>query len=80
MNKISMSIALGILDALLPYIKESIKEKESDFMREAPKLSIDWARLTSALVTFTLLILCIFDFITAKDIFKILQAWNVLLQ
>jgi hypothetical protein len=74
------SIVLGFLDALLPYIKESIKEKESEFARELPKLQIDWTRLTSALVSFTIIILCIFDFITADDIIKFLTAWSALLQ
>jgi hypothetical protein len=74
------SIVLGFLDALLPYIKESIKEKESEFARELPKLQIDWTRLTSALVSFTIIILCIFDFITAEDIIKFLTAWSALLQ
>lgn len=74
------SIVLGFLDALLPYIKESIKEKESEFARELPKLQIDWTRLTSALVSFTIIILCIFDFITADDIIKFLTAWSALSQ
>jgi hypothetical protein len=74
------SIVLGFLDALLPYIKESVKEKESDFAQELPKLQIDWTRLTSALVSFTIIILCIFDFITAEDIIKFLTAWSALLQ
>jgi len=72
-----LSILLGFLDALLPHIKDTIKEKHSDFLHDVPKLDIDWTRLTSALVTFTLIILAIFDFITAKDIIKLLTLWNV---
>jgi len=74
------SLFLGFLDAFLPNIKDTIKEKQSDFLHDVPKLDIDWTRLTSALVSFTIIVLAIFDFITAKDIIEFLTAWNVLLQ
>lgn len=74
------SIFLGFTDAILPHIKESVKEKESDFAKELPKLNINYTRLTSALVFFTLNILAIFDFITFQDIIKFLEQWNFLLQ
>ena len=74
------SLFLGITDALLPNVKDTIKQKETDFLHDQPKLDIDWTRLTSALVSFTIIILAIFDFITAEDIIKFLTAWNVLLQ
>ena len=80
MRKFPKSIFLGFCDALLPYIKESIKEKDTLYISENPKLEIDWTRLTSALVSFTLIILAIFDFITADDILKFLTEWNSLLQ
>lgn len=79
-KKIPVSVGKGILDAILPNIKESIKEKESDFKNELPKVSIDWTRLTTALVSFTIIILAIFDFITYDDILEFLSAWSVLLQ
>ena len=72
-----ISLLMGFLDAFLPHVKDTIKEKHSDFLHDVPKLDIDWTRLTSALVTFTLIILAIFDFITAKDIIKLLTLWNV---
>lgn len=74
------SLLLGFLDAFLPNIKDTIKEKHSDFLHDVPRLDIDWTRLTSALVSFTIIVLAIFDFITAQDIIKFLTAWNVLLQ
>lgn len=74
------SLFLGFLDAFLPNIKDTIKEKDSDFLHEMPKIDIDWTRLTSALVSFTIIVLAIFDFITAKDIIEFLTAWSVLLQ
>ena len=74
------SLFLGFCDAFLPNVKDTIKEKHSDFLHDVPKLDIDWTRLTSALVSFTLIILAIFDFITAEDIIKFLTAWSALLQ
>ena len=80
LKNLPKAILLGFTDALLPNIKDSIKEKDSEFARELPTLDIDWTRLTSALVSFTLIILAIFDFITAEDIIKFLTAWSALLQ
>jgi hypothetical protein len=73
------SIFLGFTDAILPHIKESVKEKESDFVKELPELNINYTRLTSALVFFTLNILAIFDIITFKDILTFLEQWSALL-
>jgi hypothetical protein len=73
------SIFLGFTDAILPHIKESVKEKESDFAKEMPELNINYTRLTSALVFFTLNILAIFDLITFKDILNFLEQWSALL-
>jgi len=73
------SIFLGFTDAILPHIKESVKEKESDFAKELPQLNINYTRLTSALVFFTLNILAIFDIITFKDILNFLEQWSALL-
>lgn len=80
LKNLPKAVLLGFTDALLPNIKDSIKEKDSEFVRELPTLDIDWTRLTSALVSFTLIILAIFDFITAEDIIKFLTAWSALLQ
>lgn len=74
------SIFLGFTDAILPHIKESVKEKESEFSDELPQVSINYTRLTSALVFFTLNILSIFDIITYEDILAFLEQWSVLLQ
>jgi hypothetical protein len=74
------SIFYGFTDAILPHIKESVKEKESEFAKELPQLDINYTRLTSALVFFTLNILAIFDIITFQDILTFLQQWSVLLQ
>ena len=73
------SIFYGFTDAILPHIKESVKEKESEFAKEMPQLDINYTRLTSALVFFTLNILAIFDIITFDDILNFLKQWSALL-
>ena len=79
-KKIPKSVFLGIGDAILPNIKESIKEKQSEFVQLPNTFTIDWTRLTSAFVFFTLILLAIFDFITFDDIANFFKSWNSLLQ
>lgn len=79
-KKIPKSVFLGVLDALLPNIKDSIKEKESAFVGEKGKLQIDYTRLLAAFVAFLLIVLSIFDVITFQDVIKALDQWNLLLQ
>lgn len=67
------SIFLGLCDAILPHIKESVKEKDSNFAKELPTLDINYTRLTSALVFFLLNVLTIFDVITYTDIIEFLD-------
>jgi hypothetical protein len=80
LKKIPKSIFLGLGDALFPNIKESIKEKPSEFAQLPSSYKIDWTRLTSAFVFFTLILLAIFDFITFNDITKFFKEWSLLLQ
>jgi hypothetical protein len=79
-KKIPKSVFLGLADAILPNIKESIKENPSEFVQLPSSFKIDWTRLTSAFVFFTLILLAIFDFITFNDIVKFFKEWSLLLQ
>jgi len=79
-KKIPKSVFLGLADAILPNIKESIKERQSQFIKEPNEFDIDWTRITSAIVFFTLILLAIFDFITFNDIVKFFKEWSLLLQ
>jgi hypothetical protein len=73
------SLFLGILDALLPNIKESLKEIPSEFLNDRGELKIDVVRLCSATVFFVLIILAICDVITFNDIINFVNKWNLLL-
>jgi len=73
------SLFLGILDALLPNIKESFKQIPSEFLNDRGELKIDFVRICSATVFFVLMILCICDVITFNDIINFVNKWNLLL-
>jgi hypothetical protein len=75
-KKIPKSVFLGVLDALLPNIKDSIKEKPSYFIQEKPGLLIDWPRLTAAFVAFTVIVLSILDLIKVEDLINFFKIWN----
>jgi hypothetical protein len=73
------SLFLGIFDALLPNIKESLKQIPSEFLNDRGELKIDFVRICSATVFFVLMILSICDVITFNDILKFVDQWNLLL-
>jgi hypothetical protein len=78
-KKFTQSLFLGILDALLPNIKESLKEIPSEFLNDRGELKIDFVRISSATVFFVLMILAICDVITFNDILKFINQWSLLL-
>jgi len=73
------SLFLGILDAILPNIKESLKQIPSEFLNDRGELKIDFVRIFSATVFFILIILAICDVITFNDIINFVNKWNLLL-
>jgi hypothetical protein len=78
-KKFPKSLFLGFIDAILPNIKESIKEIPSEFLNDKGKVNIDYLRLGSATVFFVMNILCILDVITYNDLINVLKQWNLLL-
>jgi len=78
-KKFPKSLFLGFIDAVLPNIKESIKEVPSEFLNDQNKINIDYLRLGSATVFFVLNLLCILDVITYNDLIKVIKEWNLLL-
>ena len=78
-KKFPKSLFLGFIDAVLPNIKESIKEVPSEFLNDQNKINIDYLRLGSATVFFVLNLLCILDVITYNDLINVIKEWNLLL-
>lgn len=78
-KKFTQSLFLGILDAVLPNIKESLKEIPSEFLNDRGELKIDFVRICSATLFFVLIMLAICDVITFNDILKFVNQWNLLL-
>lgn len=78
-KKFTQSLFLGILDAVLPNIKESLKEIPSEFLNDRGELKIDFVRICSATLFFILIMLAICDVITFNDILNFVNQWNLLL-
>lgn len=78
-KKFTKSFFLGILDAVLPNIKESLKEIPSEFLNDRGQLKIDFVRICSATLFFVLIMLAICDVITFNDILNFVNQWNLLL-
>lgn len=78
-QKFTKSLFLGILDAILPNIKESLKEIPSEFLNDRGELKVDIVRICTATVFFVLIILAICDVITFNDILIFVHKWNLLL-
>lgn len=73
------SLFLGILDAILPNIKESLKQIPSEFLNDRGELKIDFVRICTATVFFVLIILAICDVITFNDMINFVNKWKLLL-
>lgn len=63
-------VVMGLLDTILPNIKNSIKGNEFNPKTNKQDLSIDWVRLISSFIVFILLLLNLIGFIDLKLIFS----------
>jgi hypothetical protein len=76
LKKFAQKILLGILDGILPNIKESVKLEDSQFIEEKPAYKIDYVRLATSLITFGLILASIFGWIDIDQLLFILDKWN----
>ena len=76
LKKFAQKILLGILDGILPNIKESVKLEHSEFIAEKPGYKIDYVRLATSLITFGLILASIFGWIDIDQLLFILDKWN----
>ena len=70
-------IIAGILDAVLPNIKESVKLTESQFIEEKPSYKIDYTRLITSLITFGLLVASALEWIDLEQLLKLLSIFKL---
>jgi hypothetical protein len=77
LKKFVQKILLGILDGILPNIKESVKLEHSEFIAEKPAYKIDYVRLATSLITFGLILASLFGWIDIDQILFILDKWNL---
>lgn len=62
-------VIMGMLDTILPNLKNSIKGNEYNPTKNKQDLSIDWTRLISSFIVFILLLLNLIGLIDFKQIF-----------
>jgi len=77
---IAKKIGKGIIDAVLPNLKNSIKPAPTDFINEPNKYEIDWLRMVTAIVTFICLVLLITDTIDYNKFKQLIEAWKFVFQ
>ena len=76
LKKFAQKVALGILDGILPNIKQSVKLEQSEFVSEKPAYKIDYVRLATSLITFGLVMASLFGWIDLDQVILILEKWN----
>lgn len=68
-----LNIFLGIFDAVLPKVDNSIQTIPSEFFNDDSKISVNWIRFLATLLTFIFLVLNFFHLVTIDDIIRILE-------
>lgn len=70
--KTILKVIKGIFDTVAPNITPSMAEKEFDAIENKTKTKVDWVRIISAFITFTLLLLNFFGQINITNFIKTL--------
>ncbi len=69
-------IGKGIIDGVLPNVSNSIKQEQSQFANEKPKLCVDWVRLITAIIAFIGVVLTFLGKIDIKKVQQIIDLWT----
>jgi len=69
-------IGKGIIDGVLPNVSNSIKQQQSQFANEKPKLCVDWVRLTTAIIAFVGIVLTLLGKIDIKKLQQVIDLWT----
>jgi len=68
--KLLMRVVTGMLDTVLPNIKNSVKGMEYNLTTKKYDKDIDWIRLISSFIVFILLLLNLIGLIDIKEVVK----------
>lgn len=69
-------VLMGVSDAVLPNIKNSIKENYKCPVTKKNEVKIDYARFTATALTFLFLILNFFGLITVEELHQVLKIFG----
>jgi len=70
--KVILKVIKGMFDTIAPNITPSMSEKEFNALENKTQTKVDWIRIISAFITFTLLVLNFFGQINITNFIKIL--------
>jgi hypothetical protein len=69
----TMRVIMGVMDTVLPNVKNSVKDQGLCPVTKKPEIKVDWPRFLAAAITFILLILNFLGLIDLKTIQEITQ-------
>jgi len=70
--KVILKVIKGMFDTIAPNITPSMSEKEFNALENKTQTKVDWIRIISAFITFTLLVLNFFGQINITNFIKTL--------
>jgi len=70
--KVILKVIKGMFDTIAPNITPSMSEKEFNALENKTQTKVDWVRIISAFITFTLLVLNFFGQINITNFIKTL--------
>jgi hypothetical protein len=70
-GKVIKGVGKGVIDTVLPNVKESIKMSESDLPEDRKKYDIDFPRLIASITVWIILLLVFFGKVKFSDVVEL---------
>jgi hypothetical protein len=70
-GKVIKGVGKGVIDTILPNVKESIKMSESDLPDDRKKYDIDFPRLIASITVWIILLLVFFGKVKFSDVVEL---------
>jgi hypothetical protein len=77
-GKILKSVGSGVVDTVLPNIKDSIKMSDSDLPDDKKKFDVDFPRLIASITVWIILLLVFFGKVKFSDVVEIITKLLIL--
>ena len=77
-GKVIKGVGKGVIDTVLPNVKESIKMSESDLPDDRKKYDIDFPRLIASITVWIILLLVFFGKVKFSDVVELVTKLLIL--